>query len=231
MSRLSIPVIAGVCGGLALLAGGLEPFGRLALRAGQPALAGMLVSDPALRGIALSAQGRQVDAIAAFERAGPAQTYNRATAHALNGDFAEALLSYDDLLSRDPDHRDARTNFRIVASLYGGTKLDLAFMDLLTEEKEGPTIEAPDAQGGGRAIGDGAESDGMATDIFAPKIKTDSGLRRVPRIFDDMYIEADRNWLTTMLDQPGKFLTARLKAEQKRRQELGIGVEGEEGAW
>ena len=83
----------------------------------------------------------------------------------------------------------------------------------------------------GRAIGDGSETDGRATDIFAPEVDTSSGVRRVPKIFDDVFIAATEEWLTTMLDQPGNFLTARLKAEQKRRRTEGIGVEAEEGAW
>jgi len=123
-------------------------------------------------------------------------------------------------------------NFRLIASIYGGTKLDLSRMDLLMEEKSGgPTVLGPEAQGGGRAMGTGAESDGLATDIFAPNIKTQSGLRRTSRVFDDKFIDANAEWLTTMLDQPGLFLAARLVAEQKRRQALGIAVETEEGAW
>ena len=197
-----------------------------------PGLAEPLVSNPALRGMALAGQGKHAAAAAAFQEAGPRETYNRATAHAMGGDFAEALLSYDDLLVREPDHADAIANFRLIASVYGGTKLDLSRMDLLIEEQgDGPIVEGPEAQGGGRAMGTGADSDGLATDIFAPNITVGAGLRRTSRIFDDKFIDANAEWLTTMLDQPGLFLAARLVAEQKRRQALGIAVETEEGAW
>lgn len=226
-----VPVGALSAGVLAVLSAGLEPFGRLALRAGAPSIAERMLDDPALRGVALSRQGRDAEAAQAFEAAGPRETYNRATAHALSGDYAEALLSYDDLLARDPDHPDAKANFLLLASIYGGTKLDLTFMEIDPEKKDGPIVEGPEAQGGGRAIGDGSETDGKATDIFAPEVDTSSGVRRVPKIFDDVFIAATEEWLTTMLDQPGSFLAARLRAEQNRRHEAGIGVETEEGAW
>lgn len=231
MKPWAIPAVAFGAAVLAVLTGGLEPFGRLALRVGAPVIAERMVSDPALRGVALSRQGRNAEAAEAFQKAGPRETYNRATAHALDGDYAEALLSYDDLLARDGDHLDARANFMLLASVYGGTKLDLTFMDIEPEVKEGETVLGPEAQAGARAIGDGSETDGRATDIFAPDVSTASGVRRVPKIFDDVFIAASEEWLTTMLDQPGTFLTARLRAEQKRRREAGIGVETEEGAW
>lgn len=232
MRRWLVPALALGAALGAVLTGGAEPFGRLALRVYAPGLAEPMVADPALKGLALARQGRHGEAADAFAGAGPNETYNRATAHALNGDFAEALLSYDDLLVREPDHADAIANFRLIASVYGGTKLDLSRMDLLIEEQgDGPIVEGPEAQGGGRAMGTGADSDGLATDIFAPNITVEAGLRRTSRIFDDKFIDANAEWLTTMLDQPGLFLSERLKAEQKRRQELGIGVETEEGAW
>jgi len=40
--------------------------------------------------------------------------------------------------------------------------------------------------------------------------------------FDDLFIAADERWLVTLEDQPGKYLAARLKAEQERRRALGI---------
>ncbi len=216
---------------IAVVTGGGDPFARLALRLEMPGIAERLTQDPVLRGLALSGMGEHVAAAAAFASAGPSQTYNRATAHAMSGDYAEALLTYDDLLVRDPDHADARANFSLLVSIYSGTKLQLTFADLLTEEKDGPTVEAPEGQGGARAIGDGAQADGNATDIFAPKVDTSGGIRVVPKIFDDVFIAATEDWLTTMLDQPGTFLAARLLAEQKRRRAAGSGVSGEEGAW
>jgi len=63
------------------------------------------------------------------------------------------------------------------------------------------------------------------------RISTDSGVRKVSKKFDDMFITASDEWLTTLLDQPGKFLAARLLAEQKRRHSVGLGVAVEEDAW
>ena len=232
MRRYGVPFIAGAVLLVALLTGGGDPFARLALRVNLPGVAMKLSDDPTLHGLALSAMGRQGDAATAFGRAEDGQSYNRATAHALDGEYAQALLTYDALLLRDPDHADARANFALLASVYGSTELDLASMSLLREEKkEGPTVAAAQAQGGARAIGDGADSDGMSTDIFAPEVETGSGVREVPKIFDDMVIAATEDWLTTMLDHPGEFLAARLLAEQKRRRAAGLGMPEEEGAW
>lgn len=229
--RWLIPVIAAGVLVVTGLIGGGDPFARLALRLGLPGIAAQVTDDPVLRGLALSGSGEHRKAAEAFAEAGSSQAYNHATALAMEGDYAEALLSYDDLLVRNPDNVDARANFSLLASIYGGTELQLEFMDLLTEEKEGPTGEAPEAQGGGRAIGDGAEADGDATDIFAPEIETGIGIRRAPKIFDDMFIAATDEWLTTLQDQPGQFLAERLLAEQKRRRANGTGVPEEEGAW
>ena len=229
--RALVPALAALAlGGAALLDGG-EVFARLALRIGAPGLAERLTDDPALRGLALSARGRHGAAAAAFGAAGVGQDYNRATALARAGDYAGALLAYDALLARDPDHADARANFALLIALHGGTELQLAFADVLAEERDGPTLAAPEGQGGGRATGDGAQADGGATDIFAPKVNTASGVRRVPKIFDDVFIAASDEWLATLLDQPGRFLAARLAAESRRRRETGSGVPEGEDEW
>lgn len=231
MRRRMVPLVAVAALLIVAGAGGGDPFTRLALHIGLPGVAATLTDDPALRGMALSGMGRHRAAAEAFAEAGPAQTYNRATALARDGDYAEALLAYDGLLVRNPDHADARANFALLVSIYGGTKLQLTFMDIETEPRDGPTVEAFEAQAGGRAIGDGADSDGAATDIFAPEVETGEGVRRTPKIFDDMFIAASGDWLATLHDQPGKFLAARLLAEQKRRRAAGIGMPEEEGAW
>ncbi len=231
MTRSMLPIAATLMLLAVILLGGSEPFARLMLRVGLPSAAIKLSNDPVLQGVALSKMGRHSDAAVQFTEAGLEQTYNLATAHALNGDYAEALLAYDDLLARNPNHADARANFALLVSVYGGTELELSFADIQAEEKEGETIKGPEAQGGARATGDGAEADGNATDIFAPEVQTAAGIRVVPKVFDDMFIAATDEWLATMLDQPGQFLAARLSAEQKRRRAEGIGVPEEEGAW
>jgi len=158
---------AAACAVLVLTAfvGGGDAFARLALRCGLPSVAAVLSDDPVLRGIALSRLGYHKKAASLFEEVGLPQTYNLATAHALNGEYADALLAYDDLLVRNPNHVDARANYALLVSVYSGTNLQLTFAPFKIEERDGPTIKAHEAQGGAKAIGDGAESDGMATDI------------------------------------------------------------------
>lgn len=226
-----IPLVACVALLLTVLLGGGDAFARLALRAGFPNVAVALTDDPVLSGVAFSRSGDHAEAATLFEGAGLTQTYNLATAHALNGDYADALLAYDDLLVRNPNHLDARANYALLVSIYSGTKLQLTFAPIEAEDREGPTIKAPEAQGGARAYGDGAETDGLATEIFAPEVRTDSGVRKVSKKFDDMFVAASDEWLTTLLDQPGKFLAARLLAEQKRRRAAGLSVPHAEEAW
>lgn len=226
-----IPLVACVALLLTAVFGGGDAFARLALRVGLSSVTSAISDNSVLRGVALSRSGDHGEAATLFEEAGLPQTYNLATAHALNGDYADALLAYDDLLARDPNHADARANYALLVSIYSGTKLQLTFVPVVAKDPDGPTIKAPEAQGGARAVGDGSESDGTATEIFAPKVRTDSGLRRVSKKFDDMFIAASDEWLTTLLDQPGKFLAARLLAEQKRRRAAGLGVPDAEDAW
>ena len=51
-----------------------------------------------------------------------------------------------------------------------------------------------------------------------------SGLRRVPKIFDAQYIKANDVWLTTLPDEPGQYLSARIAAEQKARIAAGTAL-------
>lgn len=231
MRSWMIPFVACAALILTALVSGGDAFARLALRCGLPSVAAVLTDDPVLRGVAASRLGDHTEAARLFETVGLPQAYNLATAHALKGDYADALLTYDDLLVRNPNHADARANYALLVSIYSGTKLQLTFVPIETKDPDGPTMEAAEAQGGARAVGDGSESDGSATEIFAPKVRTESGLRRVAKQFDDMFIAASDEWLTTLLDQPGKFLSARLLAEQKRRRAAGLGVPDPEDTW
>lgn len=221
MRRSIVPAMATVAALGAILLQGGEPFGRIALRAGLPSLAMPLLDDPAAKGAAFYRAGRYDKAIAAFTEAGA--LYDLGNAHARKGDFAEALLAWDQLLVRDPGHADARANFNLIASVYSGTKLELNGPLALPEKKEGDTGESEQAQGSARASGQGDEAE-AGTDFFQPELKPGLARRNVRQPFDDMFIAANERWLVTLEDLPGKYLAARLKAEQERRRALGIAV-------
>ncbi|ACL56017.1 hypothetical protein [Methylobacterium nodulans] len=80
---------------------------------------------------------------------------------------------------------------------------------------------ASDAEGGGRS-GGGIASVSQIVEREA---------RRISKSFEAKEIRADRHWLTTMTDDPGRFLKRRLEAEHLRRQEAGTAVQPGSNPW
>jgi Ca-activated chloride channel family protein len=186
-----------------------------------------LFDDPHWRGVAAYRAGDFDRAAAAFGEAG--DMFALGNAHARAGRYAPALIAYDEALARDPDDGAARLNADLVAELYGGTAIDGVPLRF-TREREGETVAAPEGQGEARAQGTGDEATNAGTSFDMPTLES-SGVRQVPRMFDDKYIAASDRWLAGMPDEPGVYLRARLSAERKRREKLGIAPETERGAW
>ena len=82
-----VAIIAAGLVALALMLGGLAPFGRVLMAAGVPVPA--LFGDQGWRGVALYRAGRFVEAAEAFGAAG--QPFNRGNALARDGRYAAAL--------------------------------------------------------------------------------------------------------------------------------------------
>ncbi|ACA15904.1 Tetratricopeptide TPR_2 repeat protein [Methylobacterium sp. 4-46] len=80
---------------------------------------------------------------------------------------------------------------------------------------------ASDAEGGGRS-GAGLASVSQVVE---------REVRRVSKSFEAKEIRADRHWLATMTDDPGRFLKRRLEAEHLRRQEAGSAVQPGSNPW
>ena len=230
MQRRLIPFIALMSIVAAWAMGGSDPFGRIATRIGLHDLAARLLIDPAARGAALYRAGHYDEAATVLADAGPNHAYPLGNAYAKMGDYAEALLAYDRALVREPGHADAHANFALIASLYSGTKLELNSGMAFPDKREGATVAAPEAEGGARASGQGDKAS-AATDFFKPDLKTGLEQRGVRQPFDDLFIAADERWLITLEDQPGKYLAARLKAEQARRRSLGTAVPEGSDPW
>ncbi len=226
--QTAIALVAIVAVAIALLLGGRETAGRLALRAGLPGLAAPLLTDPHWQGIAAYRAGDWDSAVAHFTAADSPYDLGNAQAHAHR--YAEALIAYDEALARNPDDGDALRNAELVTELYGGTKIDGVPLRFALKDREGETLAAPEGQGGTRAQGTGDEATNTGTSFDVPKLKTD-GLRRIARTFDDKYIAASDRWLTGMPDEPAAYLRARLAAERKRRKKLGLAPATEKDAW
>lgn len=214
MKPLWITVALGLSGLLlSTLLAGAEPLGRVLMRLGMPGVAVHFLSDPGTRGSALYRSGQYTRAAQTFAKA--EEPYNQGVAAAWAGDYAAALAAWDRVLSANPADTQAKANHVIVAGLFAGTEFDAIGATEL-ESSDGPEALAPPGQGKARAAGSGDESNNPNSGFWMPELST-SGLRRVPKMFDAQFIAANGRWLTTLEDQPGIYLRARLLAEQKTR--------------
>ncbi|RVU14684.1 hypothetical protein, partial [Methylobacterium oryzihabitans] len=80
---------------------------------------------------------------------------------------------------------------------------------------------AGDAEGGGRTGGGNASVSQIA----------EREARRISKSFEAKEIRADRHWLTTLPDDPGRLVKLRLRAERSRREEAGIAVQPGSNPW
>lgn len=215
MKGLALIAAAALVAAMAL--GGGAPFGRVLLAMGLPGLAAPLFPDPEWRGVALYRGGDFDGAAAAFETAGA--FYNRGNAEAHRGRHAAALEAFDLADARgDPD---ARANFDVVAAYYAGLGIDPEALGLFPERKEGPEEESFIARGDARAAGTGSEVTNSNTMLGLAELDS-RGRLGVRRVFDDQFMIADERWLEQLGDVPGEYLAARISAEYKRRQKLGL---------
>jgi Ca-activated chloride channel family protein len=191
MTRL--PLLLAAAGIASLAAAGPAALGRLALMAGLPGLAAPLLSDPAVKGVALYRAGRYAEADAAFAAAGRSATFNRGVSLAATGDYPLARAYFDAVLFAAAGDSEARENRNLVDALI-------------------PPV-----------IGQGNESGRIAVKPIATPggVPTESDPRRLGRPLDAGGRVADEAWLATIQDDPGEFLRLRLEDEHRRRLSLG----------
>ncbi|KQT82189.1 tetratricopeptide repeat protein [Aurantimonas sp. Leaf443] len=198
----------------AALAAGPDAFGRLALKAGLPTLAAGLLSGDEARGVALYRAGDYAGADAAFTAAGRTATYNRGNSLAALGDYKLAASYYDAAIFAEPTDADARFNRALVGQ----------FLEPITGEAndiDGLAATAPAEQSEARP----SERPDIA------KTKTLAEQERVQRPRTGQAVVASEDWLTTLPDDPGRYLKARLKAEHDARVEAGLTHPPEDTAW
>ncbi|AWB21616.1 hypothetical protein DA075_12385 [Methylobacterium currus] len=80
---------------------------------------------------------------------------------------------------------------------------------------------ASDAEGGGRRGGGNAS----VSEVVEREV------RRVSKSFESREIRPDRHWLATLTDDPGRFVSLRILAEQTRRREAGTAVQPGSNPW
>ncbi len=216
--RLSaIWILMAVAGVAALGLGGTAPFGRLALTVGLSETAAVLLDDPWWRGTALYRADRFEEAAEAFRIAGPRASYNRGNALARAGRYREAVEAYDAVLYRAPKDQAARANRALVAALVTETEGEI---------RAGGRILAAGPAGG--AANDGREETATA----APARFTQQEMHQmVAHVFAGQTVIASRQWLTTLPDQPGRYLKLRLEAEHERRRRQGLAAPSGTDPW
>jgi len=200
---------------LGAVVSGREGVGRVALSFGFPDLASAVTPGGQWRAAAHYRAGDYAAAITEFGDDARG-LFNRSNAYAHLGDYAEALTGYEAAQAQAPGLVDAKINHAIVAELYAGTKFQAPLIPLERVEREENVMAALPGQGGARAQGTGSEANNPGSSFKMHDLLA-SGLRRVPRMFDDKYIEASERWLQSLEDQPGQYLKARIDAERKQR--------------
>lgn len=192
--RLAVLTVALIC----LAAAGPQALGRLAFMGGLPGLAAHLLTDPAERGIALYRAGNHAGADAAFAQSRRRQTYNRALSLAALGDYPLSVAYFDAVLYDNPADAEARRNRELVAAL-------------------DPDITG-DSTVPGRIVGMGGLAAAPPTAIVTSGIQDPAWWRPITA----RGIAATDDWLRTLPDDPGEFLSLRLRAEYDRRAALGL---------
>lgn len=189
----------------ALLGAGGDALGRLLLRVGLPAPA--LFTDPLWRGAALYRAGRWDEADAAFAEAGMRATFQRGLSLARTGAYQLSAAYFDAALYADPEDREARENRALVGALFNpvvGTS-EIAY----GESVFGTRVDGREDEAG-RATEQGDQHENRWAALNPGHTE-----RRAA---------ADAAWLDAIEDAPMRYLAARLRAEQIRRFDMGLGA-------
>ncbi|MER0239064.1 hypothetical protein [Fulvimarina sp. MAC8] len=197
----------------AAIAAGPQAFGKIALVAGFPELAASLVDDPQIEGIAKFEAGAYEEADDFFAEAGKQATYNRAMSLAALGDYALSVAYFDAVLFVDPADEDARFNRDLIAQ---------RVPDVVSESNEidgvAATVETEESKA------QATERDILETQpVLAQRSILDPRVERITA--------ATEGWLETLPDEPAIYLARRIRAENERRQDLGLANPPEDNAW
>ncbi|CAM3568654.1 Ca-activated chloride channel family protein [Paracoccus nototheniae] len=182
-----------------LVHAGPAGLGSVALRLGWDSAALALLDDPGARGVAHYRAGDVAQADADFAQAGRSQTYNRALSLAATGDYPLSMAYFDAVLFANPADEQARASRDLVAAMV-------------------PPHQG-DSTAPGRILGHGGRP---APDEMIANALSDAAAESWRRPVEARGMAASDAWLETITDDPGEFLTLRLRAEHDRRAGLGL---------
>ncbi|WP_134682134.1 hypothetical protein [Paracoccus ravus] len=203
MRRWSLLVLAMACLALA----GPQALGRIALLAGLPGLATLLLPDIAEKAVASYRAGDYRAADGGFAQAGGSQTYNRGLSLAATGDYLLSKGYFDAVLFSNPADSEARANRDLVAAM-------------IPPQSGDSLVPGRIAAAGG--LGPGGLPQNTTAGMLAIHWKRDVEARG---------LAASDDWLAALNDDPGEFLQLRLKAEYDRRAALGLIRPAEGDPW
>lgn len=199
-----------------LFAAGQEGLARLALKLHAPSLALALTKDVEVRGLAHYRSGEFAQAAEALRLAGVKATFNRGNALARAGKYGEAVGAYDAVMARDPSHLGARANRAIVIKLIASA----------TEKGGGSRAQGTEA---------GERSKARNKNESMTMLEAEAAVRerasQVRRPYESKALIANEQWLTTLADEPGRYLKLRIAAEYRRRLEAGTAAPPGDDAW
>jgi Ca-activated chloride channel family protein len=200
----------------AVFAAGQEGWARLALRAHMPSLASAFSNDDEIRGLASYRMGDFADAAEALRRAGSRATFNRGNALARAGKYEQAVGAYDAVIARDPSHQGARANRAIVIKLIASA----------TEQGAGSR-----AQGTEEGERNKARNKNESMTMLEAEAAVRERASQVRRPYESKALIANEQWLTTLADEPGRYLKLRIAAEYQRRLEAGTAAPPGDDPW
>ena len=198
---------------VAAVVAGPGAFARLALMTGYPGLALPFITDPAARGAALYELGRYEEADDVFREIGRSATYDRGNTLAATGDYKLSAAYFDAVLFANRFDAGARHNRDVVAALVP------------------PHIGEAAGRGRIRAILKEAGIDAAPFDPDNPHVKVVPTPNNYRKAVDGRTVAASRDWLETLSDAPGEYLSKRLAAEYDRRRAAGTIRPSEPSPW
>jgi Ca-activated chloride channel family protein len=204
-----------------------------ALREGEPEAAAALFDDADWRAAALYRSGEFEAAADSYRRRpSPTALYNLGNALAFQNDYQAAIEAYDEVLSRQPDHEDARHNKEVLEKLQSEQASDRN-----EQADQQPGGEQPDEgtqpRDDGNDSSQGDDQQGQPPDAAPPSDEQSEEAAAEPReggdVQDEEQMTASRDerrdaleqWLRRVPDDPGGLLRRKFQYETNQRLRSG----------
>lgn len=211
-----------------------------ALTEGEPEAAAAMFEAGEWRAAALYRSGEYESAARSYaEHDSQAASYNRGNALARSGDYEGAIAAYDEVLSRNPEHDDARFNKTLVERLLEEKQASEQQDNERRQQGREPPDEGSDSRGseGGDDPGDpGDEPSSEPPEQPDQPARSDRGDAReanrdAPASRDERS-DALEQWLRRVPDDPGGLLRRKFQYETNQRLREGdYGSQQSEKIW